>query len=79
MNIMINIRFVSYKKFPLLLMKANDGKYHIFATVEQKQIMLNRIFINIEGGTFWFPNIVYVEFKGTDPLTGKELIKRFKP
>ncbi len=74
-----DVRFVSYKKFPLLLMKANDGKYHIFATVEQKQMMLNRIFINIEGGTFWLPNIVYVEFKGTDPLTGKELVQRFKP
>ena len=62
----------------MLLMKANDGKYHIFATVQQKQMMLNRIFVKIEGGYSPVPN-VYVEFKGTDPLTEKEITERFKP
>src|SRR6202012_526344 len=47
-----DIRFVSYKKFPLTLMKAEDGKYHIFALIAQKQVMLNRIFVKIEGGSF---------------------------
>jgi hypothetical protein len=61
------------------LMKAKDGKYHIFATVAQKQIMLERLFVKIEGGSFWLPNVVYVEFKGTDQNTGREIIERFKP
>jgi hypothetical protein len=74
-----DVRFVSYKKFPLRLMKANDGKYHIFANFEQKQMILNRIFIKIEGGSFWLPNIIYVELRGTEPLTGREIIQRFKP
>jgi hypothetical protein len=74
-----DIRFVSYKKFPLTLMKGGDGKYHIFASVAQKQVMLNRIFVKIEGGSFWIPNVVYVEIKGTDPETGKEIVDRFKP
>ncbi|WP_374951984.1 DUF4833 domain-containing protein [Mucilaginibacter sp.] len=74
-----DIRFVSYKKFPLSLMKAADGKYRIFATVNQKQIILNNIFIRIEGGSFWLPNVIYVEMKGTDPATGKEITERFKP
>ena len=74
-----DIRFVSYKKFPLTLMKAADGKYHIFATVSQKQMMLNKVFIKIEGGSFWLPNIIFVEMKGTDPVTGKEITERFKP
>ncbi|RWY49999.1 DUF4833 domain-containing protein [Mucilaginibacter gilvus] len=74
-----DIRFVSYKKFPLTLMKAADGKYHIFATVSQKLMALRSIFIKIEGGSFWLPNIVYVEMKGTDPATGKEITERFKP
>ena len=74
-----DIRFVSYKKFPLTLMKANDGKYHIFATIAQKQAILNRVFIKIEGGSFWLPNVVYVELKGTDTVTGKEIVERFKP
>ncbi|RZA00760.1 MAG: DUF4833 domain-containing protein, partial [Sphingobacteriaceae bacterium] len=74
-----DIRFVSYKKFPLTLMKGEDGKYHIFATVNQKEMALSRIFIKIEGGTFWLPNVKYVEMKGTDPSTGKEISERFKP
>jgi hypothetical protein len=74
-----DIRFVSYKKFPLTLMKAGDGKYHIFALIAQKQVILNRIFVKIEGGSFWIPNVVYVEIKGTDPETGKEIVDRFKP
>lgn len=74
-----DIRFVSYKKFPLTLMKSADGKYHIFALISQKQIMLNRIFVKIEGGSFWLPNVLYVELKGTDQVTGKEIVERFKP
>lgn len=74
-----DVRFVAYKKFPLTLMKAEDGKYHIFATVNQKEMAISRIFIKIEGGSFWLPNVKYVEMKGTDPSTGKEITERFKP
>jgi hypothetical protein len=75
-----DIRFVSYKKYPLLLRKSeSDNKYHIFATIERKEAIVNKIFLRIEGGTFWFPNVLYVEVKGTDPVTGKELTERFKP
>ena len=74
-----DIRFVSYKKFPLTLMRAADGKYHIFASIAQKQVIVNRIFVKIEGGSFWLPNVMYVEVKGSDPLTGREIVERFKP
>jgi hypothetical protein len=74
-----DIRFVSYKKFPLTLMRSTDGKYHIFAVIDQKQVVLNRVFVKIEGGSFWFPNVAYVELNGTDPKTGREMVERFKP
>ena len=74
-----DIRFVSYKKFPLTLMKGTDGKYHIFATISQRQFIVNRIFVKIEGGSFLVPNVRFVEFKGTDPANGKEVTERFKP
>ncbi|MFN3665301.1 MAG: DUF4833 domain-containing protein [Sediminibacterium sp.] len=41
--------------------------------------MLTRIFIKIDGGTFWSPNVVYMEMKGIDEQTGKEVMQRFKP
>ena len=78
-NDQYDIRFVSYKKFPLTLMKGNDGKYHIFATVNQKPMYISRIFLKIEGGSFWLPNVKYVEIKGIETSTGKEIVERFKP
>ena len=79
-NNKFDVRFVSYKKYPLVLMRsATDNKYHIYATIAKKPVVLNRIFIKIEGGTFWIPNVVYVEIKGTDAETGKEVTERFKP
>jgi hypothetical protein len=74
-----DIRFVSYKKFKLTLMKTDDGKYHIFAVISQKQVILDHIFVKIEGGTFWIPNVAYVEVEGTNPKTGREMVERFKP
>ena len=74
-----DIRIMSYKKIPLTLMASADGKYHIFATVSKKQMLLQNIFIQIEGGSMWSPNIIFIEMKGTDPVTGKEVVERFKP
>lgn len=74
-----DIRFVSYKKFQLILMKGTDAKYHIYTTIARKEAILNRIFVKIEGGSFWIPNVVYIELRGTDPATGQEKVDRFKP
>ena len=79
-NGIYKLHFVSYKKQSLLLMPSpKDNKYHVYATINQKQALLHRIFLKVEGGSFWSPNIVYMEMKGTDPVTGKELVERFKP
>ena len=75
-----NLHFVSFKKRSFVLMlSVRDNKYHVYATINQKQAVLNRIFIKTDGGTFWSPNVVYMEMKGTDVITGKEVMERFKP
>ena len=74
------LNFVSYKKQALFLMPSlKDNKYHVFATINKKQAILNRLFIKIDGGSFWAPNIVYMELKGTDLATGNEVMERLKP
>lgn len=74
------LRFVSYKKLPFYLSTSNrDGQYHVFATIQKKRVLLNRIFLKIDGGRFWFPNVVYVEFRGVDERTGETVVERFKP
>ncbi|MES2372071.1 MAG: DUF4833 domain-containing protein [Bacteroidota bacterium] len=79
-NNMYRLHFVSFKKRTFDLMPSpKDNKYRVFAMINQKQAQLSRIFLKIDGGSFWSPNVVYMEMKGTDVATGKELVERFKP
>jgi phosphatidylglycerophosphate synthase len=73
------LRFVSYKKFPLYLRKSTaDNKYHVYVTVNNKKMQLDRIFVRIDGGSFWIPNIKYVELKGTNVVNGTSMLERIK-
>lgn len=73
------LRSVAYDKKKMYLMKAAEGGYHIYTQIGQTMAILSRIYLQIEGGTFWFPNVVYIEMKGIDPATGKEIKEQFKP
>ncbi|OJX01305.1 MAG: CDP-alcohol phosphatidyltransferase [Bacteroidetes bacterium 43-93] len=70
---------VAYGKKTLHLRKATDNKFYVFTTIDNKMAVLKRIFIKIDGGTFWSPNVVYIELKGTDVLTGNTVMERLKP
>lgn len=72
------LNFVSYKKYKMYLMKGKDNKFNVYATINKKEAILNRIFVKISGGSFWTPNVEYVELKGIDPSTGKEVMERMK-
>lgn len=73
------LRSVAYDKKKLYLMKSAEGQYHIYTQIGNVMAQLNRIYLQIEGGTFWLPNVVYIEMKGIDPATGKEIKEQFKP
>jgi phosphatidylglycerophosphate synthase len=79
-NGVYELRFVSYKKVPMYLMKWSvDNKQHVFVTINNRQAILNRIYIRIDpGGTFWSPNVKYLELTGVDVQNGKELVQRLK-
>jgi phosphatidylglycerophosphate synthase len=79
-NDVYELHFVSYKKVLFYLKKSPvDNKRHVYATITGKQAILNRVYIKIDpGGTFWSPNVEYLELKGTDTQSGKELIQRIK-
>jgi len=79
-NGVYELRFVSYKKVPMYLMKwSGDNKQHVFVTINNRQAILNRVYIRIDpGGSFWSPNVKYLELKGVDAQNGKELIERLK-
>jgi len=74
------LRFTSHKKLPMYLSKSvHDKKYHVYATINNKKMELERIFLRIDGGSFWFPNVKYVEIKGHDAaLPLKQITERIK-
>lgn len=74
------LRFVSYKKIPMYLRRSPvDNKRHVFVSIDGKQAILQRVYIRIDpGGSFWSPNVKYLELKGVDTQNGKELVERIK-
>lgn len=73
------LRFVSHKKLPMYLVKSEDDKkYHVYVTVNNKKIQIERIFLRIEGGSFWLPNVKYVEIKGINTSNNATTTERIK-
>ncbi|WP_442587893.1 DUF4833 domain-containing protein [Pedobacter sp. AW31-3R] len=73
------LRFVSHKKLPMYLQKSeNDKKYHVYVTVNNKKIEIERIFLRIEGGSFWLPNVKYVDIRGLNTSTNTAITERIK-
>jgi len=70
------LRIVAYKEQVLYLEKAPNNTFRVFTTVNHKQIIINRIYLKINGGSFWSPNVEYVEFTGTDYETGSAVTER---
>ena len=74
------IQFNAYPKKQLYLLKKPDNKhYGAYIMIGGRYSELKKIFLQINGGTFWFPNVEYVEITGNDMATQKEISDRFKP
>lgn len=72
------LNFVSYKKYKMYLQLAADGKFHVYTLINKKMCILNKIYIEIKGGTFWVPHVEYVEISGTQPAANQPEIERLK-
>lgn len=72
-------QFVSYSKRTLTLRKNNDGNYGVFTEVEGKEVELERVFIQIDGGTFWFPKITRVEVHAKKVEAGELVVEVIRP
>ncbi|OJV53083.1 MAG: hypothetical protein BGO31_04840 [Bacteroidetes bacterium 43-16] len=74
------LRFAGYEKVPLYLKQLSNGTYQTSVQLDGEEMVLQRLYIHIEpGGTFWSPNIGYIEFKGKETASGKLVQKRIHP
>ena len=72
-------QFVSYSKRTLLLRKTEEGDFGVFVNIDDKEVKLERVFIQIDGGTFWVPKIAKVEIHSSLPETGESVIEIITP
>jgi fructose 1,6-bisphosphatase len=71
------LNFVSYKKKKFWLEKGPDSIWRVFANMgDCKKMILKRIYLPIKGGSFWSPDIKYVELKGEMHGTAQEVRQR---
>lgn len=71
------LRFASYKSLPIYLSQTNsEKKYQVTVTVNGKTISISRLFVRIDGGSFWLPNVKYALVEGVDLATGKNLTEK---
>lgn len=67
------LNFVSYKKMKFNLEQGADNVWRVFATLNDgSRMILRKIYIHVNGGSFWKPNVEYVELKGINPITDTE-------
>lgn len=70
------LRFVSHKSLVFYLKRSSSSNYHVEVLLNGKKISVQRLFIRIEGGSFWIPNVRYATIEGLDIESGKPVIEK---
>ena len=70
------IHFNAKKKAFFELKKGADNQFHAFNMINKKPAILLKIFLQINGGPVFSPNIEYVELTGTDVENGTVVTER---
>lgn len=79
-NGVYKLHFVSYKKQVFYLKRSpKDNQYKVYFLLNNKEFVLQKLFVKIEGGSFWVPNVIYMEIIGKDEYSGTPFSYKFKP
>ncbi len=75
----IEFQFVSYSKRNFWLKRLDSGRYKVFTLSNGKEVEVERVFIQIDGGTFWLPKISQVELYANEPETREPVLEIIHP
>ena len=75
----IYFQFVSYNKRTFILKRNEENCYKVYTISGDKEIEVSRIFVQIDGGSFWLPTISKVELHGKEPGTGILAMETINP
>lgn len=71
------IRLMAFTKMPMYLLKSTvDNTYKMYIKNGDDNLLLKRVFVKVESGSFWFPKVSYIDLITASSETGKEIIKR---
>ena len=73
------LSLVSYPVNMELKKSGDEQNFKVFITVNNKLIELEMIYFKAEGGTFWNPNIKYIDIYGTEVKTKLAVKERIIP
>lgn len=59
-----SFKFVSYDDLTFEVKQNKTGKYKVFVAMGSMKMEIKDIFVNIDGGTFWKPNVTQVMING---------------
>ena len=75
-----DIRLQAYKDLEISVrFDLEKNKYQAYTAVKNREIILERIFVRIDGGSYFKPNVQYIEVLGYDPTTNSKITHRFSP
>jgi len=74
-----HFQFVSYAKRTFKLKQTDGNRYKVFTTLNEKEIEVTRIFVQIDGGSFWVPSISYVMLFGIESSTNTKIAEAIIP
>lgn len=74
------LRIAAYKDLPLRLSYCKKHKqYMVYLSINNREAILDRIFVRIDGGSVFSPDIAYFELCGRDANTYAKVTQRVKP
>jgi len=71
--------FVSYPGRIFKLRQIEKRTFKVYTNSNNKEAVISRIFIQIDGGSYWIPSISAIKLYLTDPYTGYETTETIKP
>ncbi|WP_162344060.1 DUF4833 domain-containing protein [Cyclobacterium salsum] len=75
----VTFQFVSYDKKIFTLKKDLFGNYGVFAKINDRMMKIRHIYLEIDGGSFWKPNITEVSVVGSHELANTRVKETFNP
>lgn len=70
----------SYKPLKIILSQnKKTKKYQALVKIKNENILLERFFVRIDGGSLFKPNVKYIEICGKSLATGKEVNYQYNP